>query len=168
MRARRAAGHRVRELMAEARVGRWRTVRPQVISARALFVKVRKGGRGLAPAFTPSRDGELQYAPVCRLLLSWFGRMSAFEPDGSHFVGGHAQKRPTYCPNLSSHILVSVEHQKRKRSPTRLLCSRGDILRESLVACHISCFSTRCYCNCKDKVIMISSKRLNEDVFFSL
>lgn len=46
MRAPCAAGSRVRELMAEARVGRLRTVRPQVISTRVLFVKVRKRAEG--------------------------------------------------------------------------------------------------------------------------
>lgn len=52
-----AAGCGVRELMADARVGRLRTVRPQVISTRVLSVKVTKGAEGQLLLMQHHREG---------------------------------------------------------------------------------------------------------------
>lgn len=65
MRAPGAAGPGVRELMAEPRVGRLRTVRLQGISTRVLFVKVRNGAEGW---YSIKRKG-LHTVRVCLHLL---------------------------------------------------------------------------------------------------
>lgn len=90
MRAPGAAGPRVRELMAEPRVGRLRTVRLQGISARVLFLKVRNGAEGW---YSIKRKG------LHACLSAPFAAMSTFKPNGSQFAGDCAQKRQEILQN---------------------------------------------------------------------
>lgn len=64
-------GPGVRELMAGARVGRLRTVRPQVISARVLFFFLSRSGRGpkVSSCLCSIIGRDWTYVPACLFLI---------------------------------------------------------------------------------------------------